>query len=511
MAIAELAKRLEGRVDPGKEARKERARRDFAFFFEYYIAPQIEDYVPSAPYQLALIRTVSTRRLSPEDARLFQSLVLPERRDLIRPTEHLRGLLDLEPRDHGKTARMTQALPLWLILTQERVFPVTIHASENAAKDVLSSIKLELENNERILEDFGDQKGRVWSSRKIVLANGNALAALGAGQSIRGIKDRYRRPTHIICDDLLKDDDVESASRREAIYRWFKRAVMNLGKDALIVVVNTIMHPDDLPSRLKAEIKEGKLKDWQCLWLRAHTPDGQPLWPQRWSLEDLRRKREDVGEPVWATEFDNEPVPEGSKKFRRDWFVFYDASQMEPERLVITCAVDPATGTSTGDYTAVVAVGVPRGFRYPIYVLEAWGARCSEFELLAKLIELYGVYPHMKVMGFEEQNFQKIYKNLCIREAWERFGVRLPVKGIKQTGSKALRIASLSPLVEAGVIRFKKTQTLLMDQLEAFPKGHDDLPDALEMAISLLPKQNRIPKVIPLRIKRQVAGMLGRY
>ncbi|HDD53072.1 MAG TPA: hypothetical protein ENF32_03265 [Thermosulfidibacter takaii] len=511
MAIAELARRLEGKADPAREARKERARQDFAFFFEYYIAPQMEDYVPSAPYQLALIRTVSTRRLTREDALLFRNLVLPERRDLIRPTQHLRGLLDLEPRDHGKTSRMTQALPLWLIVTQQRVFPVTIHASENAARDVLSSIKLELENNERILEDFGDLKGRTWSSRKIVLANGNALAALGAGQSIRGIKDKYRRPTHIICDDLLKDDDVESASRREAVYRWFKRAVMNLGKDALIVVVNTIMHPDDLPSRLKNEIKKGKLKGWVCLWLRAHTPEGQPIWPQRWSLEDLRQKREDVGEDVWATEFCNDPVPEGSKKFRKDWFVFYDVAQIDPTQLVITCAVDPATGTSTGDYTAVVAVGVPKGFRYPIYVLEAWGARCSEFELLAKLVDLYGLYPHMKMMGFEEQNFQKIYKNLCIREAWERYGVKLPVKGIKQTGAKALRIASLSPLVEAGVIRFRKTQTLLLDQLEAFPKGHDDLPDALEMAVSLLPKQNRIPKAIPLRIRRQAADILRRY
>ncbi len=503
---------LVGHSDPKIEARKQRAREDFGFFFSYYLAPYLEDFVEPAPYQLALMRLVASRQLSKRDVELFKSILPPQRRELLQPAEHLRGLLDIEPRDHGKTTRMTQALPLWLILTQDKTFPVLIHSSENIARDVLSAIKLELETNERINEDFGDLKGRVWSSRKIVLKNGNALASLGAGQSLRGIKDRYRRPTHVICDDLLKDDEVESPSRRESLYRWFKRAVLNLGKDALIVVTNTIMHPDDLPSRLKNEIKDGRLKGWECLWLKAYDAMGRPIWPERWPVEALQRKREEIGEEAWATEFENEPMPESAKKFRKEWFVFYDITSIDPSKMLVVCAVDPATGTALGDYTAVVTLGVPRERRFPIFVLDAWGERCSEYELLKKLMDIYFLYPHVRTIGFEEQNFQKIYKNLCVREAWETYGVKLPVRGIKQTGSKALRISSLSPLVEAGVIRFRDTQTMLLDQLESFPKGHDDLPDALEMAVSLLPTEARVPKAIPLQsFKRQVANLLRRF
>jgi len=176
-AIEKVAAEL--RPDTEKVTRKKRARADFAFFLEYYIAPYIEDYVTPAQYQLALIRTVAKRRLVPEDAEIIQAILPEERKKYLQPVPFLRGILDLEPRDHGKTTRMSQALPLWLILTQERVFPVLVFASEKQARDVMESIKLELENNERILEDFGDQRGKVWTGRKIVLNNGNALAVLG--------------------------------------------------------------------------------------------------------------------------------------------------------------------------------------------------------------------------------------------------------------------------------------------------------------------------------------------
>lgn len=42
----------------------------------------------------------------------------------------------------------------------------------------------------------------------------------------------------------------------------FKRVILNLGQGALTIVANTIMHPEDLPSRLLGEIKEGRLTNW---------------------------------------------------------------------------------------------------------------------------------------------------------------------------------------------------------------------------------------------------------
>jgi predicted phage terminase large subunit-like protein len=69
-------------------------------------------------------------------------------------------------------------------------------------------------------------------------------------------------------------------------------------------------------------------------------------------------------------------------------------------------------------------------------------------------------------------------------------GQLLPVKGVTHRIAKETRVASLSPLLERGKIRFIRghsDQELLIEQLLFFPSRtlHDDGPDALEGAVGL--------------------------
>ena len=119
-----------------------------------------------------------------------------------------------------------------------------------------------------------------------------------------------------------------------------------------------------------------------------------------------------------------------------------------------------------------------------LYVLDAEGAKISDLRLIDRIITKYKLWWPGKII-FEIQTFQEIYKNQLLREALKQ-NVILPVIGVKQTSNKKFRISKLSPLIEAGIVLFRKEQTLLLTQLENFPKDHDDLPDALEMAVSAL-------------------------
>jgi len=492
-----IIREIIGKIDIEKKKRVDRAVEDFAFFCEYYL----KEAFPTkfASYQKQIVEIINKRAITDKQIKTLKRFIKIDYHEYLKNTDNIDGILDIEPRDHGKTTRMSQAFPLWLILTKHNVFPVIVAASADTAGDILDSIKLELENNERIIEDFGDQKGHIWTRRKITLKNGNAIAALGAGQSARGIKDRYKRPTHIICDDLLKDQEVESPVSREKLYRWFKRVVMNLGKGALIVIVNTIMHPDDLPSRLLNEIKDGKLKGWIGLRFSAITPEGKPLWPERWSLEDIDKKREQLGSYVFATEWENEPIPAEEQKFRREWFQFYTPQEIRNLKLKIVMAVDPATGKATSDFSAIVVAG--KSENNQIYVLDAEGEKISDLKLIKRIIDKYRAWRPERIL-FETQAFQEIYKNQLVREAL-REGIILPVKGIKHSINKEMRIGKLQSLIESGNILFKESQTLLLSQLEEFPKGHDDLPDALEMAVGELIETKRPePIAIPLGIHR---------
>ncbi len=474
MIIKDLVKKS----DKDKESRLDKAKEDFAFFCRYYLKEAFT--LPFAPYQKDIIKLINTQKLYAKDTKALKQYIDFSNHKYLKPTRKIEGILDIEPRDHGKTTRMSQALPLWIVLTKQEVFPVVIGASKDAAVNFIDSIKMELENNEKIIEDFGFLKGRIWKKNKIVLTNGNALAALGAGEAIRGIKDRYRRPTHIICDDLLKDENVESRTLREYLYRWFKRVVMNLGKGALIVVVNTIMHPDDLPSRLLGEIESQKLKNWVGIRLSAVCPNGKPLWSARWSIADLNKKKEQLGSYIYATEWENKPIADEDKKFKKEWFKFFELTDLDIAQSKKIMAVDPATGKETGDFSAICTIGYEKTGL--IYTLDAYGKKISDMQFVDVIIEKYLLWRPEKIV-FEDQVFQEIYKNMLIREALKR-GIVLPVVGIKQKGNKQFRISKLSGLVEAGIILFRKNQKMLFDQLEDFPKGHDDLPDALEMAVS---------------------------
>jgi len=107
--------------------------------------------------------------------------------------------------------------------------------------------------------------------------------------------------------------------------------------------------------------------------------------------------------------------------------------------------------------------------------------------------------------------FQKIYKNQLLREALRR-GVVLPVVCVDTKEPKPFRISKLSPLVEAGILMFREGLDRCMEQLENFPKGLVDIPDALEMAVSkLITKHSSPPSVHSLGVKRSSSTIFRGY
>lgn len=471
----------DARRDAERAERMSRAKTELAYFCREYMPAAFP--TPFAEYQLALARTVSARTLTRADERLFKSLI-PEKDHAYIAGEQscYEGILDIEPRDHGKTTRSTQAMPLWLALNYPGSFIVICAASQDSAYDMMDAVKKNLEEDERIIEDYGQQRvrGNTWAKRKIQLANGSAIAAVGAGQSLRGIKNKYQRPTHIICDDLLKDEDVESPTMRKKLYKWFKRVILNLGKGALTIVANTIMHPEDLPSLLLKEIAEGKLEDWIGLRFGAITPNGQSLWPERWPLPELEKKRRQLGF-LWFTEWMNEPVAEDEKAFREEDISYWQPRDFSLADCEIAMGVDPATGTKKGDYSAIAVTAKHRATGI-VRSLFCKGWRESDLKFAGRICDVFRMFRPTKVL-FESVSFQAIYRREVMREA-SRQGLRIPMEPFKG-GNKEIRIRSLSPLVENGVVQLAESgQELLIEQLLNFPRGHDDCPDSLEMCVS---------------------------
>lgn len=473
-----------------KNERKEKACADFGFFCQTYLSDYF--FTDAATYQKILYDVANTQSLSNNTITQLKPFVKEDYHSLLVPTEKLAGAMFIEPREHGKTVRWSFAYALWCVLTGKRRYILLIGASADSARENLSNIKIELEENDDIIEDFGDLKGKVWRDNRLELTNGTCIQSKGAGASMRGTRFHQYRPDLIILDDVLKDDAVDSVSQRNKTSRWLKRVVFNLGKESFIIWVNTVFHGDDPISRLCDEVRGGSLKRWIAVRLSCLCPDGSALWPEYWSVEELEEKRAQLGFSIFSTEYMNEPLSDEERIINPDWIKAhqYEAWEIPPfGDLGYYMGIDPATGVH--DRTAFVPVAAHKKTGI-IYVLTPSAKKCSETETVKQSIFLHRVYRFIAI-GWENVVFSGIYGKFVQKEA-AREKVYLPIK-LLTVGrmSKEARLRSISTLIETGIIWLpKKGAENLIDELTEFPKGaFDDLCDALWLAVQAIEKGDK--------------------
>jgi predicted phage terminase large subunit-like protein len=512
--MGDILSELVGGDRSSLEAKKrvDRARKDFGYFCRRYLSDYF--FTDPAEYQSILYDVADTRSLPQATANRLKPFVDSKYHGLLKPAEKLAGAMFVEPREHGKTVRWSFAYVLWSIVTGKTRYALLIGASADAARENLINIKLELEENELLVEDFGDQRGKVWRDDRIELLNGSCIQAKGSGASMRGTRFRQYRPDLIVLDDVLKDDSVESPSQRDKISRWLKRVVFNLGKTAFIIWVNTIFHSDDPISRLLDEVEAGTLKRWIAVRLSCLRPDGTPLWPEYWSAEALEEKRQSLGFDSFSTEWCNEPLSDEQRIIQKAWIKAHSYKDLPPkEELRFFCGVDPATGKH--DRTAEIAIAAHRKTGI-IYVLHPWARVCSETATVRQLMIAHKLHG-FELIAWEDVVFSGIYGDYIQKLAAEE-NVYLPIKKIGNKLSKESKVRFLSPLIENGVIRFPESGAEdMIDEITNFPKWKfDDQCDGLYLAVQVIPSGSGIPVVSQARsaamtTAQKIIGMVRRW
>ena len=484
-AAEQLAKRLPSLRDSllggEKRARVERAKNDFEFFCKTYLGRYFS--CDMAEYQKILIKVAQEKKLT-ED--LLAELIpyIPEDFcSTVYPMSPLKGMADVEPRGHGKSTRWTFACPLWLALTGRSRFCVITGADKTSAVAQLEAIKSELELNEQLIEDFGDQVGPKLGADNILLMNGARIRAFGKGSAMRGTKNREARPDYVIIDDVFKDDEADSQVMRDKVASWFNKAIIPIGQpDTFFVMVNTITHNDDLISRTLKKISEKEMPGWIGIRLSAEIAEGQPLWPQRYSWQYLKNMETTIGSVSYAQEYMSRALSDEDRMFRKDWIRRVPDADV-PRSLTCFEGIDPATGAH--DMSAVVDVGYSKS-EGRIYVLGSHGKKESPEKFKDRLFARFRHYGYKKAF-MENVAFQNVYKQEVLRDGLKK-GLSLPIKGVAPgRGSKSQRNMMLSPMIENGTIVFCPGNDALIEQLLEFPTGrYDDLVDALYYAVAAI-------------------------
>lgn len=478
----------------GDESRRKACEADFILFCRTYL-PHYFTADP-ADYQKEVLEIISRREITAKNEQILKPLIKSEYHALFKSGK-IGGLVDAEPRGFGKSVRLSFAYPLWCLLYRKEVFILIIGASQEAAENQLESIRRELEENELIIDDFGlMQTDKMWSKKKLILANGCAITAKGAGSALRGARYRERRPDLVICDDILKDEATASRTQRDKVYKWVKQVLFPLGRDLFLIFVNTIFHSDDLVCRLFAEIEDGSLRDFAGLRFSCLTPSGQSLWSAYWPIEALEKKRQELGSRPFSTEYMNEPSTDEEALTKKESLVFFRPADVRPDEMDVISCCDPATGAHDRSAVVTIALHRPTGL---IYVLEAFGRRMSDYDYMDKVIRAYEFWRPKKI-GWESVNFQVVFKHF-LEERARSVGVYLPIEEIRHGSvSKEVRISALAPYFESGRILLQENQKELIDEILTFPRGkYDDILDALAMGVAMLTGRKKTrPLVFPV-------------
>ncbi len=455
-------------------------------------------------------------------------------------------LCRLAPRGNAKSVWTTLILPLWCILYGHRKFIVIISDSSEQADGFLTDIREQLENNQLIFECFGSQTGPVWQHTKLVTITGAQISSLGVGKKIRGKRKGENRPDLVICDDVENDENVASREQRKKLKSWYLKAVLKAGdRSTVFIVVGTAMHHDSLlavlqkNSGFESKVYKSVIEfsssprwgEWERIYINRENKDRKKLarvyyqdyegemlkgtkvlWPEWESYYDLMEMRLTDGEASFSSEKQNNPINEDDCIFSlkeeepRHWFDFDDLNAlMTLRKFMIRGAIDPSMGKNMdrGDYSAIITGGKDPSTGY-VYILDADIKRRHPDVIIEDTINKTNSYVY-NLMGVEEVAFQEFFKDSFIKEVAARdLELSLPIVGVPNSGTKkSVRIQRLQPMIANGTIKFHKSQKLLIEQLQFYPKiDHDDGPDALEMLMRLF-KGSENKLVLPTKERKR--------
>jgi len=439
------------------------------------------------------------------------------------------------PRGHAKSTNFTFKDALHAIVYDYKPYILILSDSSDQAQGFLGDIRVELEENQAIREDFGDLQGKkVWREDVLLTSTGVKIEAIGSGKKIRGRRHKNWRPALIVLDDIENDENVRTPEQRKKLENWFFKAVSKAGDDYTdIVYIGTILHYDSLLSKVlknpayqsvkyKAVISFAERDDLWSEWEKIFTDldnenreqdakaffeankgemlkGTKVLWEDKLSYYDLMVMRVSEGETSFNSEEQNEPINPEDCLFNEEWLQYYNEAEMDfrDKRFRFIGFVDPSLGKNKkADTSAIIVLAKDIKTGY-LYVLVADIEIRKPDKIISDVIELekrlrkdYG-RGHWK-LGCETNQFQAFFKDqMAVASARE--GIYLPLEEVNQKSNKEMRIETLQPDIKNGYIKFNPRHKKLKEQLIHFPMAaNDDGPDALEAARTLAKKKRSI-------------------
>jgi predicted phage terminase large subunit-like protein len=420
---------------------------------------------------------------------VFGYQAAPHHRELVEFMQsciekHISGVA-LLPRGHAKTTWGNTIFLSWLIGVQKDIRVGLISNTAKQSNAFSRAIRWTLETNDRYRELFGHcvspakwtdtewlRKDSIQHATKDVTLYSNG--ALGAIIS--------KRFDLIICDDILDEENTANIDQQERIETWFWKTLKPcLVPGGVIIVLGTRWSENDLYQKLIDPPPDGR--GWPAIVRGAIRIDdeGEPhaLWPDVWGLDALMAEKRDLGTANFACSYMNDisGLAEG-QIFKREWFQWFD--HLDASRnYTFTMGVDLASSErERADFTARVVIAEDEDNNH--YVMSVYRdkreTRHREF-----VLDGAAAYPKLSKIVIENNQFQSTLVQDLLATT------KLPIVGRRAEVDKRTRARAAAARYESHkVFHHRSLQGGDFEiELLQFPKGHDDMIDALGHAMDL--------------------------
>jgi predicted phage terminase large subunit-like protein len=314
-----------------------------------------------------------------------------------------------------------------------------------------------------------------WDTNK-----GGMYYAVGVGSNLAG-----RGGDLVIIDDPHSEQTAMSANGFDDAWDWYTGGPrQRLQPGGSIVLVQTRWSEKDMTGQLLRSMAKDPLADqWEVVELPAIFENGDPCWPEYWSLEDLTAVKASIPASKWNAQYQQNPTGEENAIIPREQWKRWDKAVVPQLEFVIQSYDTAFSKRETADYSAITTWGVfyPDGDGIPnLILLDSKKGRWDFPELKQVAFEQYGYWDPDTVI------IEAKASGMPLTQELRQTGIPVvnftPSKG----ADKVTRVHAVSPLFEAGMVWAPDEVFAeeLIEEVAAFPNGeYDDLVDSMTQAL----------------------------
>lgn len=314
------------------------------------------------------------------------------------------------PPQYGKSELCSRNFPAWHLSRNSYHRVILASYADDLASQMSVSARAAVETASEWVAQLSHGKSAKWTNELWTLDDGGGVRSAGVGGGITGMS------AHVgIIDDPVKDEEqARSAAFKRRFESWYETAFMTrIQEGGGILVVSTRWGVDDPVGYLLERQRLSGGKPWEIirypaiaeadeyaedgtLWRR----EGEPLSPERYSLETMLERKLSIAPWRWASVYQQQPVPADGSIFRSDHFGNrYDALPAMDE-IVISCDLT-FKDKATSDFVVMQVWGRKKA---DCYLIEQVRRRMDYPASKAALRDLVAAYRPQAVVVEDKAN-----------------------------------------------------------------------------------------------------------